>query len=246
MLVKLKEILPIISIILIWFGFVQVYSYYKYFNIDITYYLTLDQYLLFLLPNFLTLIISSTNLIWLALIIGSKVNFTQEVITEYKNNFFEISNKSRFLFLFLVYLPAIIICILISINYLRFKGVFLEISIFNVLPIVWMFVGIQVILLLVIYKFEFLVFSKYLIMILSLLLTSFYFYTYNQKKAYLTKNNYIKTKYMLIEFNDKFISTKDSSIYIGETKEFMFIMYKKSNALEIIQKDKLKSIVLLD
>ena len=241
MIKKIINITPLITGLLIFFGFLKVYFYYGYFEVDIKSYLEFSELILLFLDD--------VNLILLFFLIGilhffGLTRLIESIDASVKKNNLEIdlNQKSETIEDFIVPKSNTGI-VLVFIVFIVFSVGFSLLYIYYV-NYVFLYLAIITIFQLLLFIFDFILDNIETNLIFSAIISSTLFVigiTYYAKNEITNKTKEVNYKF---EFDEKLITTNENYYMIGMTNHYLFINNDKENKVDVFLKEEIKHLTI--
>jgi len=244
---RISENLPLLSIILIYFGYCNLYIYFKSFKIEIYNYISNSEILLSFLP---TIVIISTAIgtIFISFIIGFKQGEVDKLNRiNYSEDSQKVKSKPKSFILFIK--NPIFLCLFIYLLFLIMGGFFTyfldykdyELKIFYLLtsftvPVFYYFILKR-------YEFEFLNKFSYIISASIIIFIGTQIGNYRQREAEQIKNG-ISCVQLSFNYNNQKIETNTNLILIGETQSNLFLFNRTDKSTIIYKREKIDSLII--
>jgi hypothetical protein len=238
----IKEIIPFIGVFLIGLVYVKLSLYYGHFNIDIINYLELSEILTLFLPDLVTYILVLGVVLFILFLVQTK----SEAIRSFEKKEKVIVTPSflnrvkgiyRYTKLILFPVVFLLICYLISFIWIRDAFWVLFYKTF-ILPVFY-------ILTFLFFEFEYRYFEIYgkrigatysnLFFICSMVCL----FSIASAKSETLRVEKGESKIISFTFNSKNVSTNNTTVYIGQTKNYLFIYNVIKKETAVYQKDDL-------
>ncbi len=243
---KVKEITPIIGTFLLIISIFKQTIYYSNFNIDIFQHIELSEFILLTIPDFLKYGSFLFIITFVSFLFESKehieyIGDIKEKALKNSNFFFRFKKYFglfRFLFIILIFF---IITSVISFFWIKnsFK------TVYYLTIIITLFLTIQIFLLEFKYRYK-TEFNKrldptYFNLILITIVLSFYIITNTYEQIRNIKKDNLKLSF---EYQNNKISTGKELLYLGMTKNYLFLLENQNNESIIYDRKMIKKITV--
>lgn len=244
---KLKEIIPYISSLLILLGFLKLNYFYAHFNINISNYIDLTECLILFFPHlikYLFILFGINILFYLITSPEEDIENYQKVEEIIDNNKLKIRLKKFFFLNFWIFMQVISLTILGTISYfLNGKSAYIIITAALLLFTVLLS---NFILLEFSRKYKLANKKKFdptynnFIIILVLIVCNSIHGTYHEIKS--IENH--KGDSVCFKYNSSLIQSEDNVIFVGQTRNFIFMYNNLTSETSVYPKDRLDELTI--